>query len=136
MESYCPNRSPLRSWDYLVSNLVILVLSFVISKKHGGAYLFSLCIYHLTRCAGLVICMRKLFRYFSGNTNFSTKNHDHHDKEWKFPGVVYKANIWQISIGECPSNSPFLKNKGAETPKGLRPIDYLRNGEIRGHSPT
>jgi hypothetical protein len=33
----CPNRSPLRSWDYLVSNLVILVVSFVISKKHGDA---------------------------------------------------------------------------------------------------
>jgi hypothetical protein len=28
-----------------------------------------------------------------------------------------------------------LKNKGAETPKGLRPIDYLRNGELLGHSP-
>ena len=26
----CPNRSPLRSWDYLVSNLVILVVLFVI----------------------------------------------------------------------------------------------------------
>ena len=40
-----------------------------------------------------------------------------------------------LSIGECPSNSPFLKNNGAEAPKGPRPI-VLRNGEIRGHSPT
>ena len=27
-----------------------------------------------------------------------------------------------LCIGECPSNSPFLKNNGAEAPKGQRPI--------------
>jgi hypothetical protein len=36
----------------------------------------------------------------------------------------------QLRIGECPSNSPFLKNDGAEA------HCFLRNGEIRGHSPT
>jgi hypothetical protein len=29
-----------------------------------------------------------------------------------------------LSIGECPSNSPFLKNNGAEAPKGPRPIGF------------
>ena len=38
-----------------------------------------------------------------------------------------------LCIGECPSNSPFLKNNGGEFPKGPRPI-FLRNGEIRGLS--
>ena len=27
-----------------------------------------------------------------------------------------------LRIGECPSNSPVLKNNGAEAPKGPRPI--------------
>jgi hypothetical protein len=40
----CPNRSPLRSWDYMVSNLVILVVSFVISKKTLGCLTFFLCV--------------------------------------------------------------------------------------------
>ena len=40
-----------------------------------------------------------------------------------------------FSIGECPSNPPFLKNNGAEAQKGRGPL-FLRNGEIRGHSPT
>jgi hypothetical protein len=30
-----------------------------------------------------------------------------------------------LCIGECPSNSPFLKNNGAEAPKGPRPIVNL-----------
>jgi hypothetical protein len=29
-----------------------------------------------------------------------------------------------LRIGECPSNSPFLKNNGAEAPKGPRPIGF------------
>ena len=33
-------------------------------------------------------------------------------------------------IGECSRNSPFHKNNGARGPL------FLRNGEIRGHSPT
>ena len=37
---WCPNRSQLRSWDYLVGNLVILVVSFVISKKTWGCLTF------------------------------------------------------------------------------------------------
>ena len=35
-------------------------------------------------------------------------------------GIVI-ANTTLLCIGECPSNSPFLKNNGAE---------------VRGHSPT
>jgi hypothetical protein len=31
---------------------------------------------------------------------------------------------WTLCIGECPSNSPFLKNNGAEAPKGQRPIVF------------
>jgi hypothetical protein len=34
-----------------------------------------------------------------------------------------------VCLGECTNNSPFLKNNGAEAP-------FLRNGELRGHSPT
>jgi hypothetical protein len=29
-----------------------------------------------------------------------------------------------ICIGECPSNSPFLKNNGAEAPKVPRPVVF------------
>ena len=29
-----------------------------------------------------------------------------------------------LRIGECPSNSPFHKNNGAEAPKGPRPIVF------------
>jgi hypothetical protein len=40
-------------------------------------------------------------------------------------------NLWlhvlSLRIGECPSNSPFLKDNGARGPL------FLRNGEIRGH---
>ena len=36
----------------------------------------------------------------------------------------------RLCIGECPGNSPFLKNNGAET------HCFLGNGEIPGHSPT
>jgi hypothetical protein len=37
-----------------------------------------------------------------------------------------------LCIGECPSNSPFLKNNGAEAPKGPRSIDFkeLRDSRI------
>jgi hypothetical protein len=30
----------------------------------------------------------------------------------------------QLSIGECSSNSPFLKNNGAEAPKAPKPIVF------------
>ena len=43
---YCKNRSPLHSWDYLVSNLVILVVSFIISTKNLGVLNFFLCVYY------------------------------------------------------------------------------------------
>ena len=32
--------------------------------------------------------------------------------------------VLSLRIGKCPSNSPFLKNNGAETPKGPRPIVF------------
>jgi hypothetical protein len=32
--------------------------------------------------------------------------------------------IFTLSIGECPSNSPFLKNNGADAPYGPRPIVF------------
>ena len=37
-------------------------------------------------------------------------------------GTCRPIYLCTIRIGECPSNSPFLKNNGAEAPKGLRPI--------------
>ena len=33
----CPNRSQLCFWNYLVGNLKTLIVSYVISKKHGDA---------------------------------------------------------------------------------------------------
>ena len=39
-----------------------------------------------------------------------------------------------LCIGECPSNSPFLKNNGAETPKGPRPIGFKEWRDTRTFS--
>ena len=57
----CPNRSPLRSWDYMVSNLVILVVSFVISKKTLGCLTFFLCVYIDINKVGFPIFWFRLF---------------------------------------------------------------------------
>jgi hypothetical protein len=38
----------------------------------------------------------------------------------KYGQHIYNA----LCIGECPSNSPFLKDIGAEAPKGPRPIVF------------
>ena len=38
------------------------------------------------------------------------------------------------SIGECPSNSPFLKDNGAEAPKGPRPIVFKEWRDTRTFS--
>ena len=39
-----------------------------------------------------------------------------------------------VSIGECSSNSPFLKNNGAEAPKGARPIVFKEWRDTRTFS--
>jgi hypothetical protein len=39
-----------------------------------------------------------------------------------------------LRIGECPSNSPFLKNNGAEAPKGPRPIGFKEWRDTRTFS--
>jgi hypothetical protein len=39
-------------------------------------------------------------------------------------------NTLQLSIGECPSNSPFLKNNGAEAPKRPRPIVFKESENV------
>jgi hypothetical protein len=39
-----------------------------------------------------------------------------------------------LSIGECPSNSPFLKNNGAEAPKGPRSIGFKEWRDTRTFS--
>jgi hypothetical protein len=39
-----------------------------------------------------------------------------------------------LRIGECPSNSPFLKNNGTEAPKGPRPIDFKEWRDTRTFS--
>ena len=39
-----------------------------------------------------------------------------------------------LRIGECPSNSPFLKNNGAEAPKGPRPIVFKEWRDTRTFS--
>ena len=39
-----------------------------------------------------------------------------------------------LCIGECPSNSPFLKNNGTEAPKGARPIVFKEWRDTRTFS--
>ena len=39
-----------------------------------------------------------------------------------------------VSIGECPSNSPFLKYNGAEAPKEPRPIVFKEWRDTRTFS--
>jgi hypothetical protein len=39
-----------------------------------------------------------------------------------------------MSIGECPSNSPFLKNNGAEAPKVSKPIVFKEWRDLRTFS--
>ena len=39
-----------------------------------------------------------------------------------------------LRIGECPSNSPFLKNNGAEAPKVPRPIGFKEWRDTRTFS--
>ena len=53
--------------------------------------------------------------------------------------ITQQFQSFQISketlcIGECPSNSPFLKNNGAEAPKGLRPIVFKEWRDTRTFS--
>ena len=48
---------------------------------------------------------------------------------------MYNFHILHIlCIGECPSNSPFLKNNGAEAPKGQRPIVFKEWRDMRTFS--
>ena len=42
--------------------------------------------------------------------------------------------LLMIRIGECPSNSPFLKNNGTEAPKGPRPIGFKEWRDTRTFS--
>ena len=51
------------------------------------------------------------------------------------PEPKHARDVWTcISIGECPSNSPFLKNNGAEAPKGMRPIVFKEWRDTRTFS--
>jgi hypothetical protein len=40
----------------------------------------------------------------------------------------------KLRIGECPSNSPFFKNNGAEAPNGPRPIVFKEWRDMRTFS--
>jgi hypothetical protein len=48
--------------------------------------------------------------------------------------MVGKLEMSRFCIGECPSNSPFLKNSGAEAPKGPRPIVFTEWRDTRTFS--
>ena len=48
----------------------------------------------------------------------------------KYGQHIYNA----LCIGECPSNSPFLKDIGAEAPKGPRPIVFKEWRDTRTFS--
>ena len=40
----------------------------------------------------------------------------------------------RLCIGECPSNSPFLKNNGTDAPKGPRPVVFKEWRDTRTFS--
>jgi hypothetical protein len=46
-------------------------------------------------------------------------------KQIKSKKGTYFCETDTLRIGECPSNSPFLKNNGAETPKEPRPFLWV-----------
>ena len=48
--------------------------------------------------------------------------------------LVLECITAALCIGECPSNSPFVKNNGAEAPKGLRPIVFKEWRDTRTFS--
>ena len=47
---------------------------------------------------------------------------------------THHTKLPKLRIGECPSNSPFLKNNGAEAPKGPRPIGFKEWRDTRTFS--
>jgi hypothetical protein len=57
----------------------------------------------------------------------------------KYITLPYACNYYYfwykgLRIEECPSNSPFLKNNGAEAPKGSRPIVFKEWRDTRTFS--
>ena len=48
--------------------------------------------------------------------------------------LLLTCTMSTFSYGECPSNSPFLKNNGAEVPKGPRPIVFKEWRDTRTFS--
>ena len=56
-------------------------------------------------------------------------------KRYTFKRVNSHSQIdYILSIGECPSNSPFLKNNGAEAKKGPRPTVFKEWRDTRTFS--
>jgi hypothetical protein len=55
---------------------------------------------------------------------FTCSHHVHswNNSHWAFNNNQNTSEC--LNIGECPSNSPFLKNNGAEAPKGPKPIVF------------
>jgi hypothetical protein len=60
--------------------------------------------------------------------------------QYKLAGLYYLKSfnprhlLCVLRTGECPSNSPFLKNNGAEAPKGLSPIVFKEWRDTRTFS--
>ena len=52
----------------------------------------------------------------------------------KINAMINPLVVESLSIGECPSNSPFLKNNGAEAQKGPRPIVFKEWRDTRTFS--
>jgi hypothetical protein len=48
--------------------------------------------------------------------------------------VIADDETKMVCIGECPSNSPFLKNNGAEAPKVPIPIGFKEWRDTRTFS--
>jgi hypothetical protein len=48
--------------------------------------------------------------------------------------ITFSGDFLAFRIGECPSNSPFLKNNGAEAPKGPSPIVFKEWRDTRTFS--
>jgi hypothetical protein len=53
---------------------------------------------------------------------------------WMMHAYFATTKISSIVGGECPSNSPFFKNNGAEAPNGPRPIVFKEWRDMRTFS--
>jgi hypothetical protein len=90
-------------------------------------YLPSLCFWYRIRLRTML----------TENTGLKYPNSKREHTEFWVMREKHGSRAWLVDIrriGECPSNSPFLKNNGAEDPKGPRPIVFKEWRDTRTFS--